>query len=396
MLLLPAATLLGVAFATPSAASAVALENMTTMNYVFRFGSVPMMLFPARCPVGRCPAGCARCAYATPLWLGVALCRGLSLATRTSSAAAIHVAYPDRDGGHRAVARRTLLPQAPLCLSHACRSHGRLPRSPTPVSVAAVHAMFPGTRGLRLIERHARFYRRLWLVVASGAAEPAFYLLSVGVGIGALVGDVAGPGGQPVPYRAFVAPGLLAVSALNGTLNDSTFDIYGRLEFEKLYDAVLATPLGAQDVALAEIGWAVLRGLMYSVSFLIVMAAMGLIASPWAVLALPAAALVSFATAAIGVWLTTYMKSWQNFEYVVLVAVPMFLFSGTFYPLSVYPHVIGVIVAWSPLYQGVVILRDLVLGAPSADLVWRAGYLIALGALGLALAGRRIGKLLLV
>ncbi len=263
-------------------------------------------------------------------------------------------------------------------------------------SVAAVRAILPGTRGLRLIERHARFYRRLWLVVASGAAEPAFYLLSVGVGVGALVGDVAGPGGQPVPYRAFVAPGLLAVSALNGALNDSTFNIYGRLKFEKLYDAVLTTPLGAQDVALAEIGWAVLRGLMYSVSFLIVMAAMGLIASPWAVLALPGAALVSFATAAIGVWLTTYMKSWQNFEYVVLVSLPMFLFSGTFYPLSVYPHVIGVIVAWSPLYQGVVILRDLVLGAPSADLVWRAGYLIALGALGLALAGRRIGKLLLV
>jgi lipooligosaccharide transport system permease protein len=254
----------------------------------------------------------------------------------------------------------------------------------------------PGARGLRLIERHARLYRRLWLVLASGAAEPAFYLLSVGVGIGALIGDVTGPGGQPVPYREFVAPGLLAVSALNGALNDSTFNIYGRLKFEKLYDAVLTTPLGAQDVALAEIGWAVLRGMMYSVTFLIVMAVMGLIASPWAVFALPATALVSFATAAIGVWLTTYMKSWQNFEYVMLVAVPMFLFSGTFYPLSVYPHVIGVIVAWSPLYQGVVILRDLVLGAPSADLLWRAGYLVALGALGLALAGRRIGKLLLV
>lgn len=265
-----------------------------------------------------------------------------------------------------------------------------------PRSVASVVSALPGRRGLRLIERHARLYRRLWLVVASGAAEPAFYLLSVGVGVGALVGDVAGPGGHPVPYRAFVAPGLLAVSALNGALNDSTFNVYGRLKFEKLYDAVLTTPLGAQDVALAEIGWAVLRGVIYSVSFLIVMAVMGLIRSPWAVLALPGAALVSFATAAIGVWLTTFMKSWQNFEYVMLVAVPMFLFSGTFYPLSVYPHVIGVIVAWSPLYQGVVILRDLVLGAPSADLVWRAGYLVALGLVGLALAGRRIGKLLLV
>jgi lipooligosaccharide transport system permease protein len=259
-----------------------------------------------------------------------------------------------------------------------------------------VLSFFPGTRGMRLIERHARFYRKLWLVVASGAAEPAFYLLSVGVGIGALIGDVPGPGGQPVPYREFVAPGLLAVSALNGALSDATFNIYGRLKFEKLYDAVLTTPLGARDVAFAEIGWAVLRGMMYSISFLIVMAVMGLIRSPWAVFALPAAALVSCATAAIGVWLTTYMKSWQNFEYVLLVAVPMFLFSGTFYPLSVYPHAIGVIIAWSPLYQGVVLLRDLVLGAPSADLLWRAGYLIALGALGFALAGRRIAKLLLV
>jgi lipooligosaccharide transport system permease protein len=287
-------------------------------------------------------------------------------------------------------------------MSESRMSQSRMSEAPALTTVAGsrsapgVLGLFPGTRGLRLIERHARLYRRLWLVVASGAAEPAFYLLSVGVGIGALIGDVTGPGGQPVPYREFVAPGLLAVSALNGALNDSTFNIYGRLKFEKLYDAVLTTPLGPQDVALAEIGWAVLRGVMYSATFLIVMAVMGLIRSPWAVLALPGAALVSFATAAIGVWLTTYMKSWQNFEYVMLVAVPMFLFSGTFYPLSVYPRVIGLVVAWSPLYQGVVILRDLVLGAPSADLVWRAGYLIALGALGLALAGRRIAKLLLV
>jgi lipooligosaccharide transport system permease protein len=255
---------------------------------------------------------------------------------------------------------------------------------------------FSGARGLRLIERHARFYRRLWLIIVAGAAEPLFYLLSVGVGIGGLIGTVTGPAGQPVPYREFVAPGLLAVSALNGALNDSTFNIYGRLKFDKLYDAVLATPLGARDVAFAEIGWAVLRGVIYSFSFLIVMATMGLVLSPWAILALPGAALISFATAAIGVYLTTYMKSWQDFDYVVLVAVPLFLFSGTFYPLSVYPHVIGVIVEWSPLYQGVVILRDLVLGVPSPDLAWRAAYLLALGVAGFGLAGQRIAKLLLV
>jgi lipooligosaccharide transport system permease protein len=253
----------------------------------------------------------------------------------------------------------------------------------------------PGARGLRLIERHARFYRRMWLVVASGAAEPLFYLFSVGVGIGALIGTVTYDG-QQVPYREFVAPGLLAVSALNGALNDSTFNVYGRLKFEKLYDSVLATPLGAQDVAVSEIGWAVLRGLLYSVPFLIVMAALGLIESPWALLALPGAALISFATAAAGVALTTYMKSWQDFEYVMLVSVPLFLFSGTFYPLSVYPPVIGVLVEWTPLYQGVVILRDLVLGVPSWDLLWRVAYLAAVGLIGLAVAGRRIAKLLLV
>src|SRR5580692_3919186 len=263
-------------------------------------------------------------------------------------------------------------------------------------SAAFDFSSLPGARGLRLIERHARFYRRMWLVVASGAAEPLFYLLSVGVGIGGLIGTVTGPAGHPVPYREFVAPGLLAVSALNGALNDSTFNIYGRLKFDKLYDAVLTTPLGARDVAFAEIGWAVLRGIIYSVSFLVVMAAMGLVASPWAILALPGAALISFATAAIGVYLTTYMKSWQDFDYVLLVSAPLFLFSGTFYPLSVYPHVIAVIVEWSPLYQGVVILRDLVLGLPSPDLAWRAAYLLALGVAGLALAGQRIAKLLLV
>ena len=236
----------------------------------------------------------------------------------------------------------------------------------------------------------------MWLIVIAGAAEPLFYLLSVGVGIGGLIGTVTGPGGQPVPYREFVAPGLLAVSALNGALNDSTFNIFGRLKFDKLYDAVLATPLGARDVALAEIGWAVLRGVVYSVTFLIVIAAMGLVVSPWAILALPGAALISFATAALGVSLTTYMKSWQDFDYVLLVAVPLFLFSGTFYPLSVYPHVVGVIVEWTPLYQGVVILRDLVLGVPSPDLAWRAAYLLAIGVAGLALAGRRMADLLLV
>ena len=255
---------------------------------------------------------------------------------------------------------------------------------------------FPPWGSGRLIERHARVYRHMWLVFASGVAEPLFYLLSVGVGIGGLVGTVTGPGGQPIPYREFVAPGLLAVSALNGALYDSTFNIFARMKFAKLYDAVLATPVGPGEVALGEVGWAVIRGAVYAVAFTVVMVVLGLVHSPWAVFAVPGAALISFAVAAVGVACTTYMKSWQDFDYVLLVAVPMFLFSGTFYPLSVYPPVVAAIVRWTPLYQGVVLLRDLVLGVPSADLLWRAGYLAVLGLAGLMLAGRRIARLLLV
>jgi len=259
-----------------------------------------------------------------------------------------------------------------------------------------LYSPFAGPGSLRLIERHARVYRHMWLLFVTGVAEPLFYLLSVGVGLGALVGTVTGPGGAAVPYREFVAPGLLAVSALNGAMFDSTFNVFFRLKYAKLYDSVLATPVGPAEVALGEIGWALLRGAIYAVAFTLVMALLGLIHSWWAVFAVPVAVLISFAVAAVGVACTTYMKSWQDFDYVLLVAVPMFLFSATFYPLSVYPPVIADIVQWTPLYQGVVLLRDLVLGVPSLDLLWRAGYLVVMGLAGLALASRRIAKLLLV
>jgi lipooligosaccharide transport system permease protein len=92
---------------------------------------------------------------------------------------------------------------------------------------------------------------------------------------------------------------------------------------------------------------------------------------------------------------TTYMKSWQHFEFVLLATVPMFLFSTTFYPLSVYPRPVQVIVECTPLYQGVVLLRGLSLGNLSPSLLWSVGYLAVMGVLGLAIAGRRISKLLL-
>ena len=249
---------------------------------------------------------------------------------------------------------------------------------------------------VRLIERHARVYRHAWLVFFSGFFEPLFYLLSVGLGLGVLIGKVPGPGGQPVPYREFVAPGLMAVSSMNGAMYDSTFNVFFRLKYAKLYDAILATPIRPTQVALGEIGWALIRGSIYAVAFTLVMLALGLVHSAWAVLDVPVAVLIGFGFAALGMTGTTYMKSWQDFDYVLLASMPLFLFSATFYPLSVYPRPLQVVIECTPLYQGVVLLRDLTLGVVGPDLLWRAGYLAALGLAGLWASGRRIAKLLLV
>jgi lipooligosaccharide transport system permease protein len=251
-----------------------------------------------------------------------------------------------------------------------------------------------GRGSMHLVERHARAYRHMWLVLLSGVGEPVFYLLSLGIGLGKLVGTVTGPSG-PVSYAAFVAPALLATSSMNGAVMDSTFNVFFRLKYAKLYDAALATPMRAADVALGEISWALIRGALYAVAFSVVMLVMGLMKSPWGAVALPAAVLTGFAFAAAGMAATTFMRSWQDFEYVLLVSMPLFLFSTTFYPLSVYPRPLQIVVECTPLYQAVVLMRGLTLGVVGPGLLWHAAYLAVMGVAGLAVAGRRISTLLL-
>ena len=255
--------------------------------------------------------------------------------------------------------------------------------------------LFGGRASLHLIERHARAYKHAWLVLLSGFGEPVFYLLSLGVGLGKLVPPLTGPGGQQVSFAAFVAPALLATSAMNGAIYDSTFNVFFLLKYAKLYDAVLATPVRATDVALGQIGWALIRSTLYSAAFITVMLVMGLVQSPWAVLALPAAILTGFAFAAAGMAASTFMRSWQDFEYVTLVSLPMFLFSTTFYPLSVYPRGLQIVVECTPLYQAVTLLRGLTLGGVGPALLVPVGYLSVMAVTGLVVAGRRVGRLLL-
>jgi lipooligosaccharide transport system permease protein len=277
-------------------------------------------------------------------------------------------------------------------MSSARPAASHLPLRVLPLGVLAARARqtVGGRRSRYLIERHALVYRHTWLVFVSGVLEPLFYLLSIGVGLGTLVGYVHG-----VTYAAFVAPALLASASMNGALFDSTFNVFFRLKYEKLYDAALATPMRAGDVALGEISWALLRGALYAVAFLAVMAVMGLVHSWWALAALPVAVLTGFAFAAGGMACTTYMRSWQDFEFVMLATLPMFLFSTTFYPLGLYPRGLQIVVEATPLYQSVTLLRGLTLGTVGPGLLWNVLYLAVMGVIGLLVAGRRIGTLLL-
>lgn len=250
-----------------------------------------------------------------------------------------------------------------------------------------------GTRALRIVERNLLVYRRMWIVFFSGVFEPIFYLFSIGIGLGEIVGDVAA-GNQPVSYAAFVAPALLAASAMNGAVYE-IFNIFFKLKYDKVYDAMLATPLRPGDVAIGEISWTLLRGVQYAAGFTIVMVAMGLAKSPLVLLAVPAAVLIGFAFGAVGMAATTFMTSWQQFDLIQLTTLPLFLFSATFYPLQVYPGWLQTVAQFSPLYHGVELIRGLTLGIMDASLLGHAAVLVALGLVGMAVAGRRLEKLLL-
>ena len=247
----------------------------------------------------------------------------------------------------------------------------------------------------RLVDRNYRAYIRNWIFFATGFLEPVLYLFSIGVGVGKLIESFEF-NGQTIAYAAFVAPGMLAASAMNGAILDSTFNIFFKLKFEKLYDSILATPMRVVDIARGEIGWSLLRGGSYSAGFLVVMLALGLVDSWWALLSLPAALLIGFAFAGAGMALTTYMRSWQDFEYIQLAIMPMFLFSATFFPVTAFGDgALRWVVEATPLYRGVVLCRELTTGAVSWDSAISVVYLAAMGTVGLMIVSRRLHKLLL-
>jgi len=263
-------------------------------------------------------------------------------------------------------------------------------------AVAAPRARIGGVpRAWHLIERNLFVYRRTWTIIVSGFFEPLFYLAGIGYGLGQLIGNVTGPGGQPIPYAVFVAPALLATGAMNGAVAEATFNFFFKLNYNRTFQSILATPLTVRDVAVGEIVWALIRGGLYAIGFMGVIWFLGLVASPWAILALPAALLLGFAAGAVGMAATSFMRTPQDFDLINIIILPMFLFSATFFPIETYPEAIRGIVAWTPLYQGVALIRGLIVGVVGPELLVHVAYLLVMGVIGLWVTSRRLDRVLL-
>jgi lipooligosaccharide transport system permease protein len=248
-------------------------------------------------------------------------------------------------------------------------------------------------RARRLVERNIMVYRHQLVVIFSGVLEPIFYLTGIGFGVGGFIRSVTLPDGQTVSYVAFVAPALLASAAMNGAVFETIFNVFFKLNYAKTYEGILATPMGITEIALGEMMWALLRALLYAAAMLLIMLALGLILSPWALLALPVALLVSAAFASAGLAGTSFLRTVQDFDIPMgLIVQPMFLFSGTLFPISIYPLPIQVFMEATPLFHSISLIRGLTLGAMGWHQLWDFGYLVVFFAVTLSIAMRQMER----
>jgi lipooligosaccharide transport system permease protein len=250
-------------------------------------------------------------------------------------------------------------------------------------------------RARRLVERNILVYRHQWIIIVSGVFEPIFYLIGIGLGLGGIVETVP-LAGREVSYAAYVAPALLATAAMNGAVFETIFNVFFKLNFQRTYEGILATPMGIGEIAVGEVAWALMRASLYAVSMLLIMLAMGLLASPWAVLIFPTVLLISAAFSSAGLATTTFLRKIQDFDIPMgLIVMPMFLFSGTFFPTEIYPAPIQLFLQLTPLYHAISLIRAFSLGVLDLAQLWDLVYLIGFLALAMFVATRRMGTRLI-
>jgi len=234
--------------------------------------------------------------------------------------------------------------------------------------------------------RNFAMYRRTWkLNLLPNFFEPLLYLLSIGIGVGAYVSEMGG-----TSYVAFLAPGLVAVAAMNGASFEVTYNAFVRMNFEKTYAAMLTTPIQPDDVLAGEVLWAVTRASIYGGCFFLVLAAAGLAPLPASLWALPLIPLTGLLFAAIGICFSLRIPNIELFSfYFTLFLTPLFLFSDVFFPLRERLPGGWLWVAEAlPLLHPVRLVRHAFRGAWSPVLLWDLAYVVALSAVLLAVASR--------
>ena len=251
-------------------------------------------------------------------------------------------------------------------------------------------------RARRLVERNIMVYRHQWIIILSGVFEPIFYLIGIGLGIGGIIETVTVADGREISYVAYVAPALLATAAMNGAVFETIFNVFFKLNYAKTYEGVLATPMGITEIALGEMLWALMRAALYAVAMFVIMFVAGLLLSPWALLVVPAALLVAAAFAAAGLAGTSYLRTVNDFDVPMgLIVTPMFLFSGTFFPIDIYPEPIQWFMQATPLYHAISLMRGLSLGIMGSAQAWDFVYLVGFFAICMWIAMRQMERKLI-
>ena len=226
--------------------------------------------------------------------------------------------------------------------------------------------------------RNFRVFSKLW----RGALLPTFidpflYLLAMGFGLGTYVAHING-----IPYKDFIAPGLIASAAMWSAAFETTYNVYFRMNELRLYDNVLSTPVEVQDLVAGDLAWSASRATVYGIVVLVVVALFGLISSPWAILIPPFVVLGGLCFSVIGYTFTALIPKIDLYSYFFTLGItPMFLFSGLFFPFNELPGWVEVVAWFMPLYHLVEITRGLATGPELWSIVGNSLWLAAVSAL---------------
>lgn len=342
----------------------------------------------------------------TPGWL-VAVHIGYLLVVITVAWLAVRRVFIRRLGyqewrgrvpGMRADQRRQARQEAKDTAGGAHQPHDGLPPIRFRRGTAANY--YSGNIGAVFSRGMAAIRSNRGIIFLSGFLEPVLFLTSFGLGVSPMISGIeaeqVGMAGQgTISYAAFIAPALLAVAAMNGAVFDSTWNVFFKLKITKLYRTMMSTSLGPVDVAVGEICLALFRGGLYALGFLGVLLSAGLISPLAAVLMWFTALLIALGFACVGMAFTSFMKRFQQMDWMTMALMPMFLFSATLFPIDVYPAGVQWAIQALPLWHGVELMRDIAFWSFSAMSLVHVGYYLVMIAAGGLLATYRMKALFL-